>query len=188
MHQTLTATFDVQNPVLESVADNMITISLEFVEESSALGCFVVLEDHFSTEDTFFVLKRNAMDSTILSQNISVSASTYTVYFYDFEDNALPNTHPAVSTFQVVSVNGSSKFIVVAFAQSPHHFLCLLYSKGTKTADDNETGSGISEKLIISVSGSNVTIDCFAECSSYLVVYRAYGDPTLNLIHNTNFL
>ena len=32
-----------------------------------------------------------------------------------------------------------------------------------------------------------MTIDCFAECSSYLVVYRAYGDPTLNLIHNTTF-
>ena len=32
-----------------------------------------------------------------------------------------------------------------------------------------------------------MAIDCFAECSSYLVVYRAYGDPTLNLIHNTTF-
>ena len=26
-------------------------------------------------------------------------------------DNALPNTHPAVSTLQVVSVNGSSKLL-----------------------------------------------------------------------------
>ena len=32
-----------------------------------------------------------------------------------------------------------------------------------------------------------MTIDCFAECSSYLVVYRAYDDPTLNLIHNKTF-
>ena len=32
-----------------------------------------------------------------------------------------------------------------------------------------------------------MAIDCFAECSSYLVVYRAHGDPTLNLIHNTTF-
>ena len=32
-----------------------------------------------------------------------------------------------------------------------------------------------------------MAIDCFAECSSYLVVYRAYSDPTLNLIHNTTF-
>ena len=70
-----------------------------------------------------------------------------------------------------------------------HCYLTIIfaYSKGTKSADDNEIGSGISEKLIISESGSNVTIDCFAECSSYLVVYRAYGDPTLNLIHNTTF-
>ena len=120
---TFAATFDVQNPVVESVADNMINISLDFIEESSALGCFVVLEYHFSTEDTFVVLKRNATDS--ISQNISVSASDYTVYIYDLEDNALPNTHPAVSTHQVVSVNGSSKFIVVAIAQSSYHFLCL---------------------------------------------------------------
>ena len=60
---------------------------------------------------------------------------------------------------------------------------------GTKPDDDRDSGkdSGILEKLIISESGSNVTIDCFAECSSYLVVYRAYADPTLNLIHNTTF-
>ena len=118
---TFVATFDVQNPVVESVGDNMISISLDFIDESNALGCFMVLKDHFDTVDTFVVLKWNAMDSTI-SQNISVSASTYTVYFYDLEDNALPNTHPAVSTLQVVSVNGSSKF-----AQSPHYnnILCL---------------------------------------------------------------
>ena len=60
---TFAATFDVQNPVVESVGDNMISISLEFIDESIALGCFVVFEDHFSTEDTFVVLKRNAMDS-----------------------------------------------------------------------------------------------------------------------------
>ena len=168
-----------------SVGDNMISIYLEFIDESSALGSFVVIEDHFGAEDTFVVLKRNETDS--IFQNISVSASNYTVYTYDLEENALPNTHPAVSTHQVVSVNGSSKFIVVAFTQSPHHFLCLLYSKGTKPADANKTGSGTLEKLIISESGSNVTIDCFAECSSYLVVYRAYGDPTLNPIHNTTF-
>ena len=127
---TLAATFDVQNPVVEYVGDNMISISLEFIDESSALGCCLVLEDHFSTEDTFFVLKRNATDS-IISQNISVSASTYTVYFYDLEDNAFPNTHPAVSTLQIVSVNGSSKFIVVvvvvvvAFALLSHYNICL---------------------------------------------------------------
>ena len=70
-----------------------------------------------------------------------------------------------------------------------HSHLTIFFacSKGTKPADDNETGSGILEELIISESGSRVTIDCFAECSSYLVVYRAYGDPTLNLIHNTTF-
>ena len=64
----LAATFDVQNPVVESVADNMISLSLEFIDGSSALGCFVVLEDHFGTEDIFVLLKRNAMDSIILSQ------------------------------------------------------------------------------------------------------------------------
>ena len=68
-----------------------------------------------------------------------------------------------------------------------HFTTFFAYSKGIKSADDNETGSAILEELIISESGSNVTIDCFAECSSYLVVYRAYGDPTLNLIYNTTF-
>ena len=105
MLQTLTATFDVQNAMVESVCDNMVSLYLEFINESSAIGSFIVLEDHFSTEDTFVVLKWNAMDSKI-SQNISVSASTYTVYFYDLENNALPNTHPALSTFQIVIING----------------------------------------------------------------------------------
>ena len=187
MLQTLTATFDVQNAMVESVYDNMVSLCLEFIDESSAIGSFVVLEDHFSTEETFVVLKRNAMDSTI-SQNISVSASTYTVYFYDLEDNAFPNSHPALSTLQVVSVNGSSKYVCITSILHTHlTTFFALYFKGTKPADDNETGSDILEKLIISESGSRVTIDCFAECLSYLVVYRAYGDPTLNLIHNTTF-
>ena len=108
---TLTATFDVQNAVVESVYDNMISLCVEFLENSSAIGSFVVLGDHFSTEDTFVVLKQNAMNSTILYQSISVSASNYTVYFYDLEDNAIPNVHPAFSTLQVVSVNGSSKYV-----------------------------------------------------------------------------
>ena len=187
---TLTATFDVQSAVVESVYDNMISLCLEFIEDSSAIGSFVVLGDHFSTEDTFVVLKWNVMDSTI-SQNISVSASTYTVYFYDLEDNALPNTHPAVSTFQVVSVNGQSKLHVGGFAYKIylHCHTFFLFSKGTQPPNHiyNRENSGILEKLIISERGSNVTIDCFAECSSYLVVYRAYGDPTLNLIHTTTF-
>ena len=115
MFHTLTATFDVQNGMVESVYDNMVILCLEFIEESSAIGSFVVLEDHFSTEETFVVLKRNAMKNTI-SQNISVSASTYTVYIYDLEDNALPNTHPALSTFQVLVINGQSKLNVGGFA------------------------------------------------------------------------
>ena len=110
------------------------------------------------------------------------------MYFYDLENNALPNTHLAVFTLQVVSVNGSSKYVCITSILHTHlTTFFALYFKGTKPADDNETGSDILEKLIISESGSNVTIDCFAECSSYLVVYRAYGDPTLNLIHNTTF-
>ena len=32
-----------------------------------------------------------------------------------------------------------------------------------------------------------MAFDCFNDCSSYLVVYRAYGDPFLNLMHNTTF-
>ena len=63
--------------------------------------------------------------------------------------------------------------------------MSCLFSKGTKPYDNRD--SDILEELTISESGSNVTFDCFAECSSYLVVYRAYGDPTLNLIHNTTF-
>ena len=180
------ATYDVQDPMVESVAKNKISISLDFIEESSALGCFVVIEDHFATsEDTFLVMKRYAMDSTI-SQNISVSASTYTVYFYDLEDNALPNAHPAVSTLQVISVNGLSKcrvFIEFTPVITIAILFYLAFSKG-KQPVINGTKNSIFE---ISESGSNVTIDCFAECSSYLVVYRAYGDPTLNLIHNTTF-
>ena len=74
---------------------------------------------------------------------------------------------------------------------SLHNHLTIIiffaYSKGTKPADDNGTRSGTLEELIIYESGSNVTIDCYAECSSYLVVYRAYDDPTLNPIHHTTF-
>ena len=69
----------IQNPVVESVGDNMISISLEFIEESSALGCFVVLEDHFSTEDTFVVLKQNAMDSKISQFQLQLTLCTFMI-------------------------------------------------------------------------------------------------------------
>ena len=76
---TLAATFDVQNPRVESIGDNMISISLEFIEESSALGCFVVLEDHFNTNDTFVVLKQNAMNSTISQFQLQLTLCTFMI-------------------------------------------------------------------------------------------------------------
>ena len=69
-----------------------IVVTGELITDSRARGCFIVLQGNSSTADIFQVLQRNGQR---VSGTISAPPATYTVYGYDIEKNALPNSTAA---------------------------------------------------------------------------------------------
>ena len=71
---------------------------------SRATGCFLVLQGSSLLADIFRVLKKtNSQDK--ISTTLNVPPSTYAVYGYDLEENALPNSMPAVVLENEVSIS-----------------------------------------------------------------------------------
>ena len=62
---------------------------------SRAAGCLVVLQGPPTSPDIFRALLRAQSQDTV-STTIPLPLSTYTLYGYDIEGNALPDTMPAV--------------------------------------------------------------------------------------------
>ena len=169
---------------------NMIGISLEFITDSHALGCLLILQDTFTNEDSFFVLKRHGSNQT-MSETVVVSAGNYHAYLYDLEDTLHPNPYPANISPQVLKVNGSCKF----FLNMQHVvdvFSCLIgninafFSKHTDLLPEIPSNP---ENLAIVQNGSNVTIDSerIESNTSYILLYRVYGDLTLNVLNVSTF-
>ena len=88
------ATFDMQE-LTAIVGDDgdSIVVTGELITNSRARGCFIVLQGNSSTADIFKVLQRNRQT---VSGTISTPPATYTVYGYDIEETALPNSNAAV--------------------------------------------------------------------------------------------
>ena len=169
---------------------NMIGISLEFITDSHALGCLLILQDTFTNEDSFFVLKRHGSNQT-MSETVVVSAGNYHAHLYDLEDTLHPNPYPANISPQVLKVNGSCKF----FLNMQHVvdvFSCLIgninafFSKHTDLIPEIPSNP---ENLAIVQNGSNVTIDSerIESNTSYILLYRVYGDLTLNVLNVSTF-
>ena len=66
-----------------------------FMNGSQAAGCLVVLQGPPTSPDIFRALQRTQSQDTV-SATILLPPSTYTLYGYDIEGNALPNTILAV--------------------------------------------------------------------------------------------
>ena len=88
----LSATFDVQTVTVEG---SEIEITVHFISNSLAIGCFVVLQSDSGSPDEFRVLLRSGSDLT-LTDMISVPPSTYTLYVYDLEEDGHVNREPAI--------------------------------------------------------------------------------------------
>ena len=89
----LAATFDVQNATVEGGSE--IEITVHFISNSRAIGCFVVLQSDSGSPDEFRVLLRSGSDLTVTDM-ISVPPSTYTLYVYDLEEDGHVNKEPAI--------------------------------------------------------------------------------------------
>ena len=106
----LTATYDVQNVrVGKDVNGNGITVTGEFITDSRARGCFLVFQSSPSSGDIYRVLQRNIDSVTSFSDTISLPPSTYTVYAYDLEENALPNPMPVNTPEDQITIDTPSK-------------------------------------------------------------------------------
>ena len=88
--------------------DGDIIVTGELITNSNAKGCFIVLQGSHITADIYQVLSRNKQS---VSGTIIAPSSNYTVYGYDIEDNALPNSLPAVVIETIVNTNNSKNML-----------------------------------------------------------------------------
>ena len=72
----------------------MISVSGTFITNSLARGCFLVIKDSSSDADIFVAIEREGSEQ-VLTEPIPVPPSSYIVYAYDLEENALPYQIPA---------------------------------------------------------------------------------------------
>ena len=70
----------------------------EFITDSRARGCFIVIISNDNIADILRALQQKDSSVTHIEDVINVPPSTYTVYAYDLEENALPNPFPANTT------------------------------------------------------------------------------------------
>ena len=92
-----TATYDVHSLSVEGDDDgddDGVRVSAEFISDSRATGCLLVFEGpSTSSPDIFRALHRPQLEQ---GYTVVLPLSTYTVYGYDFEEDELPNSMPAV--------------------------------------------------------------------------------------------
>jgi hypothetical protein len=151
-------TFDTQDINAEPV-DGGIQVTGRYINGSRARGSFLVFE---SFSSYFIVLKRNGTDQSFMDK-ISMPPSRYTVHAYDLEENGLPNLHPANLYEQTVILNETDNFTTNA-----------------------ESIPAMNVSII--QNGYDVTINCAhdEDNASFVVIYKAHGNSTLNLMHTSN--
>ena len=105
-----TATFDVQSATADVTGDNEVTVTGEFIKNTTATGCLLVLQSEDGAPDVFRALLRPD-SSTTLTSTVTVPSSTYTVSVHDLEQDGLPNSRPAYTGSSGVSVHGAGECV-----------------------------------------------------------------------------
>ena len=93
-------TFDIQSPTVDPVPEG-ISVTVTYINVSSAVGAFVVVQSEGTKSDLYRPLYRNR-DSDVIS--LPPDDTGYTVLVYDLEGNGLPSTLPAVQVDEKVFV------------------------------------------------------------------------------------
>ena len=180
------ATFDVQYPSIKNKKDGLV-LSGGFITDSLADGCFLVIESNASTADIFVAIQRKGSEQ-VISESIPLPPSSYIVYAYDLEENALPYHIPAniPSPDDHIIINNTGEFL-----------LCILYIMKTFSLSNlTDTKLTITSEFLDSATiiknESTVVVKCkFYDSVSCILMYREYGNPKLNVMvykHNTSFL
>ncbi|CAI8046215.1 hypothetical protein GBAR_LOCUS25541 [Geodia barretti] len=134
-------------------------LTAEFIESTTAQGCFIVLQCEYGNPDVFRALLLPDDSSTSVQSTIhDVVSSTYNMFVYDLEEDELPNSHPAVEQNTTVTFMGTSP---IADGESQFLNNGSVYWNGVVTVNVTcEFKEGI-------------------EGASCVLVYREYGNKTL---------
>ena len=92
----------VQNATLTASGQNKMDVTMEFIENTTANGCFIVLQNSPVSRDMFVAVSRSQ------SSIENIPASMYAVLFYDLEQDGIPNTSPAYEQTNI-TVSGKGK-------------------------------------------------------------------------------
>ena len=98
----------------------MISVSGTFITDSLARGCFLVIKDSSNAADIFVAIDREGTDQ-IVDKSIPVSPSSYIVYAYDLEENALPHRIPANIPSPEIIINTPCKSLECIFSLIKSH-------------------------------------------------------------------
>ena len=94
------------------VDSNSINVTGEFITNSTARGCFLVLRSEDGSPDAFRALLRSQPDSALMGTIDDLVSSTYTLLVYDLEQSGLPNIHPAYEVNNNFTVNRTGKGLI----------------------------------------------------------------------------
>ena len=113
----IVATHDVQSAVGSTTgASNEITVTGEFIQNTTASGCFIVLQSESGSPDVFRALLLPANFKTSVESIITnIPPSTYHMLVYDLEEDGLPNSTPAVEQNNSVTVEGEGECLLVYY-------------------------------------------------------------------------
>ena len=116
----------MQNVSSDTKGENKMSFTVEFVENTTAKGFFVVLKNNSGPLDIFIAVPRR--DFSAVSKKIP--ASTYTLSFYDLEENGLPNAYAAYKNDDSITVSGKGEGdFLELHTFCNHHMICVVYSQ-----------------------------------------------------------
>ena len=114
------ATYDVQNASLTASGQNKMDVTVEYIGNTTAKGCFIVLQNSPVSPGVFVAVPQSQ------SSIENIPASMYTVFFYDLEQDGIPSTSPAYEQTNItVSGKGKKTFCHGIFVTD----LCLLQNR-----------------------------------------------------------
>ena len=98
----LVATYDVRSAIAK-IMGSEIEITVQFISNSHAMGCFVVLQSENGSHDVFRILLRSGSKLDVTSV-IGAPPANYIMYVYDLEEDGDINNMPAILVEEGVHV------------------------------------------------------------------------------------
>ena len=95
-------------------------VTVEYIENTTAKGCFIVLQNSSVSPDMYVAVPRSHTSIE------NIPASMYSAFVYDLEQGGMPNTSPAYEqTNSTVSGKGKKKFLSLFFVNDMCFFFHL---------------------------------------------------------------